>query len=217
MVHIRPTFVTDGFYHVYNRGVAKQPLFVNDSDRDHLLKTLSFYLESEPPKRLSIVSDELLLETLSQLVTSPLVEILAYCLMPNHFHLLVKQRSDGGVSTFLRRAQNSYTRYYNTKYYRVGTMFQGRFHAVEVTTDAQLLHVSRYIHLNPVVARLSKKASDYNWSSYPQYVQGQGNRLCNPSMILAMAHSPENYDQFVTDYMDYAISLHDYKDLLLDV
>ncbi len=217
MVYVRPTFVTGGFYHVYNRGVAKQSLFANDSDRNHLLKTLSFYLESEPPKRLSVVSDELLLETLNQPVQTPLVEILAYCLMPNHFHLLVRQTADGGVSTFLRRMQNSYTRYYNTKYHRVGTMFQGRFQAVAVTSDAQLLHVSRYIHLNPVVARLTKALKEYEWSSYPQYVQAQSNRFCNPAMILEMAHSPENYKGFVTDYMDYAISLHDYKDLLIDV
>ncbi len=85
------------------------------------------------------------------------VEVVAYCLMPNHFHLLVKQVSEGGISKYLRQAINSYAKYFNTKYKRVGSLFQDMFRAVHIETDEQFIHVSRYIHLNPLVSYLVGK------------------------------------------------------------
>jgi putative transposase len=127
--------------------------------------------------------------------------------MPNHFHLLVRQCRDRGISTFAQRALNSYTRYFNIKYDRVGPLFQGKLKKVLVDDDGQLLHLSRYIHLNPYVDQLINKPGKYVWSSYKFYLTNQKNRLCEPKLILEMIGSNLDYKKFVEDYADYAKSL----------
>src|SRR3990167_9139681 len=151
------TITTGGFYHVYIRGVAKQPIFHDERVFRQFLTSLSFYLEEPPLPGLSAAKkrpDELS-DYLGTVPSAPLVRIHAYCLMQNHFHLIVEQLADGGLSTFLRRVQLSYTRYYNTRHRRVGPLLQGAYQFVRIGNDEQLLHVSRYIHLNDFVAKLS--------------------------------------------------------------
>ncbi len=210
-------FATDQVYHLYNRGVAKQEIFHDDQDFTHLLNTLSFYREAHPERRFSLIKPDERRRILSTQVECPLIEILGYCLMPNHFHLIVRQLVDGGITTFLRRALNSYARAYNTRYRRVGTIFQGRCGAVLIESNEQLLHVTRYAHLNPVVAKLVKTAEKYRWSSYPQYLSGQVTRLCSPTMVLELAGGSEQYRQFTEDYVGYAQDLATLKHLLHDV
>lgn len=213
----RPKFVNDHVYHIYNRGVAKQVIFHDDQDYHHFLSTLSFYLEESPETKFSAVSQEKRPEVLSKNPKNSLIEILAYCLMPNHFHLLVKQSLDEGITTLMRRSLNSYTRAYNTRYNRVGTAFQGRFSVVLVENDEQLLHLSRYIHLNPFVAKLVGQPKDYIWSSYNNnYLQNQSSRLCHPKFVLSIAGSSEQYQKFVEDYASYAQDLAFIKDHLID-
>ena len=217
MGHERPSSEIGGVYHVYNRGVAKQDIFNNDRDRAHFLDILSYYRDDSVEHKLSQISQETLREILASEPHRVLVDILAYCLMPNHFHLLLRQVTEGGVSTFVRRATNSYVHYFNTKYRRVGPLLQGPYRAVAVKTDEQLLHISRYQHLNPVVARICRDATEYRWSSMARYVSAKPSRLCQPEMILSLSGSSERYREFVRDYADYAIALHAYRDLLLDL
>lgn len=143
------------------------------------------------------------------------VEILCYCLMPNHFHFLVRQLKDGGISQFVSQVSNSYTKFFNTKYDRVGALLQGVFSAVLVETDGQLVHLSRYIHLNPLVSDLVKNLSTYKWSSYVEYVSGQG-LLCSVSEILGYFASPAAYEKFVLDQAEYGQSLEWLKHKLID-
>lgn len=218
IMYEHPIFVTNAIYHVFNRGVAKQPLFHDERDYRQFLICLSFYLEASPTEKLSAAKQgHRLDEALAKPVDRPLVEILAYCLMPNHFHLVVRQLQDGGLSTFMRRALNSYTRYYNTRYRRVGTMFQGTFRAVLLESDEQLLHVTRYVHLNAPVAKLVDDPKLYPWSSYLIYLDSRSTRLCDPAMVLEMAGSPAMYESFVKDYLGYAHELALIKDLLIDI
>lgn len=100
MAYEHPAFVTDEYYHVFNRGVAKQQIFHDEHDHLRFLQTLSFYRESKPETKLSLIAPERMQTILAEEPVSPLVEILAYCLMPNHFHLLLKQNTDGGISFF---------------------------------------------------------------------------------------------------------------------
>jgi putative transposase len=149
-------------------------------------------------------------------VLAPLVEIIAYCLMPNHFHLVVRQLVDGGITSFMRRAMNSYTRAYNTRYRRVGTVFQGRFSEVVVESDQQLLHLTRYVHLNPFVAKLVRSPKEYPWSSYQLYLAEGSSRLCRPTDIVTIAGGGTRYQSFVEDYASYAQDLASIKRLLHD-
>ncbi len=217
MPYIQPSFATGHFYHVYNRGVAKQEIFQDERDYRRLLTTFQFYLESTPENKLSALNQTKEFRgTLAKDPAKPLVEIHAYCLMPNHFHLLLRQQEQGGVSTFMSRSLNSYTRYCNTRRTRVGSMFQGTFRAVHVSSDEQLLHVSRYIHLNPVVARLSRRADEYPWSSHNDVVRGIESRLCRPSLLIQLAGGSQTYQEFCEDYLGYAQELALIKDKLID-
>lgn len=137
--------------------------------------------------------------------------------MPNHFHILLRQLRDDGVREFISKVSNSYTKYLNTKYGRSGPLLQGEFKAVSIETDEQLLHVSRYIHLNPFVAKLVNKHEDYNYSSYPIFTGLYTDNRCNPEPILEMIGGTEKYKDFVTGHEDYARELSQLKHLMHDL
>lgn len=201
------------FYHVYNRGVAKLPIFLDQQDLERFLDTLNYYLEAVQITKLSTA--RLIKSGLPRPVAepnSPLTEILAYALMPNHFHLVLREQSEKGISRFMRVVLNSYTRYFNTRHERVGPIFQGIFRFVKVESDEQLLHLTRYVHLNPFVAKLTQDLAAYRWTSYPAYLAGTNSRLCHPTLPLKLAGSPLTYASFVTDFADYAVSISLIKD-----
>ncbi len=209
-------FENQGYYHIYNRGVAKQKIFSSPKDYERLFTTFAFYQERSPKTKLSL-ADKTELKIINLTAPkNPLVEILAYCFMPNHFHLLIKQLMDDGIFTFMRRTLDSYTKYYNTKHNRVGPLFQGRFQAVPVETDEQMLHLSRYIHLNPFTSKLTRDAAKYEWSSCQYYLNGDTVRLCHPKFILNLAGSKKEYGEFVNDYAEYIQSLEEINNLLLE-
>ena len=209
-------YVNNQYYHVYNRGVAKQPIFVTEKDYVRLLNTFSFYIENASKPQYSKIDSVELSQVLATVPEKPLVEIIAYCLMPNHFHLILKQLVENGIGIFLRRSLDSYTRYYNTKNNRVGPIFQGRTKSVLVENDEYLLHLSRYLHLNPYVSSLCKELLDYRWSSYHQYLNNISNRICHTGFILELIGSPESYQKFVEDFASYAVDLERLKHLTIE-
>jgi putative transposase len=194
-------FVNGEIYHIYNRGVNKIPIFGSRRNFQRFLNTLVYYqFEGPKPK----FSNSFRIKT--TLKRDKIVEILCYSLMPNHFHLMIKQLKEGGITEFLSKLSNSYTKYYNIKYDRVGPLLQGEFKAVLVESDEQLIHLSRYIHLNPLVAHLTKSLAEYQWSSYHEYTNGiQG--ICNKEPVKSFFKSPEGYKHFIMDYVDYAEKL----------
>lgn len=212
----RPDLVTGHIYHLYNRGVAKQEIFFEDGDYLHFLLALVYYLEETPSLKLSLSTKFEKPTIKSSFPKKPLVEVLVFCLMPNHFHLLVKQLIDAGISTFIRRALNSYTRYYNVKHERVGTLFQGVFKASLIEDDNQLLQVSRYIHLNPFVSGLVDSPIRYQWSSYRSYLKKELLPLCHPELISDLTGSTQDYKEFVEDYAEYARTLHQIKNEVIE-
>lgn len=205
-------FANDHFYHIYNRGSEKRPIFENQRDYQRFIKTLVYYQIEGPKPRFSKFPS-LAVTKLDE--NRKLIEILAYCLMPNHFHLLLKQVRDKGITESLSNFSNSYTKYYNTKYNRVGHLFQGEFKAVIMESDEQLLHVSRYIHLNPVVSGLTINLEQYKWSSYPEYATGVDG-ICSKEEILTNFKDPQDYQQFVLDQVAYAQELESIKHQLID-
>ena len=135
--------------------------------------------------------------------------------MPNHFHLLIKQLKDGGTSEFISKLINSYTKFYNIKFNRVGPLFQGQFKAVLIKSDEQLIYVSRYIHLNPISSFLVKDLNKYEWSSYKEYIEGIKG-FCQKEEILGFFKDTKSYQKFVLNQIEYAQTLEKIKHQLID-
>lgn len=206
-------FLTDNIYHLFNRGSDKRDLFLQPRDYKRFQQTFYYYQFKGPkPKFSKFTKSKLNLFRLEQ--SKKLVEVWCYCLMPNHFHFLIKQLKDDGISVFISQLINSYTKYFNTKYDRVGPLLQGRFKAVPVESEEQLLHLSRYIHINPVVSGICKDPIDYPWTSYQEHLTGNG-FLSNPQEILN--YFPKgNYQQFVKDQIDYGTTLELLKHQIIE-
>ena len=210
--HMRKTpLVTNHIYHIFNRGVNKADIFFSQRDYGRFLLAAKHYLT----KNSKFSYENLNIETndTGSLGSVPKVEIIAYCLMPNHFHFLMKQKSDNGITSYMRRFINSYVHYVNIKNKRVGPLFQGRFKSVLIDSDEQLLHVSRYIHLNPLVSNLVSDLNDYLWSSYHSYMNGKEDKLVKYRTVLDMFKTKEDYKKFLLDQEDYARSLEQLKHL----
>ena len=213
---------TEEIYHIFNRGVERRPIFTDKWEYRRALDTMSYYRFLEPPIRYSkyiILEEKWRVQLLKALLTSRLqVDILAFCLMPNHFHLLLKQTANAGISRFVSKSCDSYSKYFNIKHDRVGPLFQGPFKAVRVESEEQLIHLSRYIHLNPISSFLIKKTelNSYPWSSLPEYLAPQKNTLSNPKFIGELFKSPSKYRDFVHNQVDYAQKLEHIKHLVFD-
>lgn len=205
-------FVSGQVYHIYNRGTEKRTIFEDRRDYQRFLKTLTYYqLEGPKPK----LSHFFKYQSFRPNQAQKLVEILSYGLMPNHFHLLVKQLKDGGITNMVTHLSLSYTKYYNTRYTRIGPLFQGQFKAVLIESDEQLIHVSRYIHLNPLVSFLVKNIEQFEWSSYREFVMGEPG-LCSTEEILSLFKSSKDYGSFIKDHAGYAQELELIKHQLID-
>lgn len=205
-------FVDNFFYHIYNRGVEKRRIFNNPSDYQRFLKMIYYYQFSGPKPSFSTY----MRRKVKDFSKNPkIVEIVAYCLMPNHFHLLIKQLRENGVSEFIGKLSNGYTKYYNIKYGRIGPLLQGVFKAKIMETNEHMLHISRYIHLNPYVAGLVESLNTYPYSSYQEYIGGN-NGICFLEPILEFFKEPNEYKDFVEGHGDYARELEMLKHLLLD-
>lgn len=189
--------VDNTYYHVYARGASRQPIFFDDKDYAVFLNLLKRYLGNEP------VRDGLGREYANFYDT---VELVSYCLMPNHYHLLLYQHEAGNISRMMRGVMTSYSHYFNTKYNRSGSLFESRFKAAIITSDNHLLHISRYIHLNP------KEWQSWPWSSLPYY-QGKAHAdWVRPQRALVLFNNDNNlYMKFVRDYEDYKNSLKTIK------
>lgn len=213
---------TGGYYHIFNRGVNKLDTFINKRDCHQALLSINYYRFSNPPFKLSRFKSLSIAEQSKHIISlintsETLVDIMCFVLMPNHFHFLLKQNVENGISTFIRKFSNSYARYFNVSHNWVGHLFQGQFKSVEIKSDAQLIHVSRYIHLNPYVSGLSTKEAmeNYPWSSYSDYLKKRLDRV-NPNEILSLFKSPQDYKEFVTNHIDYARELEFIKHLTID-
>lgn len=160
-------FLPDHYYHVYNRGTEQRVIFLDDADYRRFATTMGEYRHG-------------------------LVVVAAYVLMPNHFHLLIRPHSDDSLSRYMHRLSTSFTMYFNARYERSGNLFQGRFKAVVMESSEQLLHVSRYIHGNPVKGTLEQTLLDrmrtlerYPWSSYPDYVGSRAHGVVEKEYLIS--------------------------------
>lgn len=217
--------VNNFYYHVYNRGVNKKIIFSKKIDYIRATNLIHYYNFVDYPikfsKFLQLHKDQRkeIWQRLSN-TSNKLCEVVSYCLMPNHFHLLLKQNTNNGISKLLSNFQNGYARYFNTKYERVGPLFQGQFKAKLIEDEETLLHVSRYIHLNPYSSALIKNVKDistYQWSSFAEYMEKSNSIISNKELILNLfGSSKDKYSDFVLNQADYQKDLENIKHLILE-
>ena len=224
-----PPLANEQYYHIYNRGVDKRQVFMDDEDRYRFLHDLwEFNDENAAPPFIRRTAKNPIKTTGGETPDGtvggstsnskkPLVEICCFCLMPNHFHLLIKQLMDGGISMFMKKLGAGYTGYFNEKYERSGALFQGRFKTKHIDNDAYLTHLTKYIHLNPIDLCEPEWKNDglqnpemtkdflnkYKWSSLKDYV-GEKNypSLINKELILGMLGGESEYKKFVLGVLD---------------
>lgn len=203
------------YYHVYNCGVEKRNIFTTNYDYMRFFNTIIYYLHDQnisfiQYKNLSKEVQKAWFKLNPKGLKTLRVSIISYCLMPNHFHFLLKLVKENGITQFLADLTNSYTRYFNVKYDRIGSLFQGTFKAKSIISDESLLEVTRYIHLNPVVSNKinSKqilKPENYPFSSYRFWISNsaldpKGLELLNYREVqdwIAYAGGRKKYQRFV--------------------
>lgn len=214
--------VSNQIYHIYNRGIDRRPTFTDKREYERALETIRYYRFKDLPLRLSkfITLDDKRKAEILQIIneSKQLIKIISFNLMPNHFHFLLRQEEEKGISTFLSNFQNSYTRYFNTKHNRDGSLFLDQFKAVLVETDEQLIHLSRYIHLNPYTSFVIKKIEDlriYPYSSFPMYLTKSPD-FVDKDLILKNFRNISEYGKFVFDQGDYQRRLEENKHLSFD-
>lgn len=201
-------------YHILNKGVEKRRIFTDAWDYKRFIQATEYYQLESPPTRFSkflLNKDKYEIENKEKMV-----EIFAYCLMPTHFHFILRQITENGISIFIKKLLDSYVRYFNTRHSRKGPLFQGNFKAVRVESEEQLIHLSRYIHLNPITDFLVKDLRNYAYSSYLEYIDLSKTQIVNKEPILSLFQSPRAYQSFVLSRKEHQRKLKEIERILLE-
>jgi putative transposase len=212
---LRRTVLAKGeIYHIYNQTGHNLPLFKTHREYKIFLEAVRFYLQSEPPVRFSIYRKSRKTQPVD--LSDPLVRIICFCLMPTHYHFILRQIKKDGIQKFIQRLCNSYSHYFNIKNKTSGSLFSGNFKAVRVENNEQLLHLSRYIHLNPVTAYLVENSEDWFFSSHGDYLGNKRLDFLKPDIVLDQFSDGKDYGRFVRDRKDYQRRLKEIKTLVLE-
>jgi len=194
------------YYHIFNRGVEKRVIFLDEQDYKVFLGYMKFYLE------VPVLQGQALQEVSPSKVLKNYhdqIELLAYCLMPNHFHFLIKQSSDRGIAEFMQSLVLKYVMYFNKKYIRVGSLFQSRYKTVLIENEDHFVYITKYIHRNPIeiLSAVPGPAGlvEYEYSSYGNYLG-----LCQQDWVkteeilsnFSKINRRNTYQAFVEDFRD---------------
>ena len=197
------------YYHIYNRGVDKR-VIVNDArDSERFLQSLEFFNSREPIVSLREIISNKKDKNLKH--HDPLVEIISYCLNPNHFHFLLKEIHEGGISEFMKRLGGGYTWYFNNKNKRHGSLFQGTFKSIHIKSNEQLLRTSVYVSLNWRVHRISGLTAGRVRSSWEEYLGKRSQNICTKGIILEQLKSPKDYKIFADSFLKEILKLRQDK------
>lgn len=212
------SFAPGEYYHIYNRGTEKRKIFLDKNDYRRFLMLL-YFANQDSPVVLKL-QGQTLEELAGKRAGTPIVEIVSYCLMPNHFHILVRETTEGGISKFMQKLTTGYTMYFNTKNERTGTLFQGRYKANHVADDRYLRYLISYIHLNPVKliepkwketgicdqSNAEHYLEKYEASSYSDYLgkKRAENCILSREALPDYFSSDADFKSFVTEWLTYA-------------
>ncbi len=209
----------ESMYHIYNRGVDKRIIFEDEKDYAVFLSFLKYALlsEDEISRSKSVDTTQISDSSRFNLRRAGLfgkVELVSFCLMPNHFHLLLYQYDVDGITRLMRSVATGYSLYFNKRHKRSGTLFQGRYKARMIDSQEYWDHISRYIHLNPL--EISDNLTSYQYSSYPYFVGDKSAKWLRPGLVLDGFKSKQEYRQFVIGYIPKRKELKDIEHLLAD-
>lgn len=210
-------FVEGAIYHVFNKSIANFGIFKDFNNATKFVKTLSYYndklIQMSLSKYLERHKDKIEINLLLPKKYS-YVKFISYCMMPDHYHLLLKLQTDSYLSKFISDVENSFTRYFNIKFERKGPLWQSRFKTVKIEDNNQLLHVSRYIHLNPTTSYLVEGPENWQFSSYREIISNSS--ILKNTLTEISISNPLNYEKFVNDQIDYQRRLKAIKKLILE-
>lgn len=192
-------FENDNYYHVYNRGVDKRDVFLDDYDYVRFLTCMRefnsirqieslFKLKRTAPKALPQ-------SALGASSDERLIDFVAYSLLSNHYHFLLRQKKEDGISKFMQKVGAGYTSYFNSKYERSGSLFQGTFKAVELKSSDKIIQLSAYVNGNSEIHGYSK-AENYRWSSYQDYLLKRSGIMCDKEVVMQNFSNKEEYRKF---------------------
>jgi len=216
----KEALTTGNYYHIFSRSIVKFVVFNKECEYDRfyqLINLCRFTNFVYKYSRFNMLSNKVQAGIIDNLKSQNdcLVEIVVYCIMPTHIHLVLKQVKDGGITKFMARVLNGYTRYFNSMHKRTGPLWSGRFKSVLVNHDEQLLHLTRYIHLNPVSSGLVENPEDWSHSSYLEYSdRNMENSICVFDKIISLGH--KEYEKFVRDHKANQKELSEIKYLTID-
>ncbi|MFH1098720.1 MAG: transposase [Candidatus Uhrbacteria bacterium] len=195
------TFAPGEYYHIYNRGNRKQDIFRSNDDRARFLLPLLLLQQPNPMVQASRTVCRFVQNSILDIpdMSRRLVELVAFVLMPNHFHCIVREVKADGISKYMQRLLISYTKYFNARHEQVGHVFQGPFQAVHIEDDNQLLYCSAYIHRNPrELDGWRDREHEYPWSSYQDYIgANRWGVLLQPNIVLSQTGRGDRYRRFV--------------------
>ncbi len=194
-------YVADQTYHIYSRGVAKQVIFFDEQDFGYFIGLFKRYLSIIKTQNNARIFYPNYHESL---------ELNAFCIMPNHFHLLIHQRDAKAITEFMKSLVTSYSMYFNKRHKRTGPVFESSFKASLISTDAYALHISRYIHLNP------KKWRTYDYSSIQYYSGDKSSDWLSTKRALSGFEDIKEYFDFIADYENYKESIDEVRWELAD-
>jgi REP element-mobilizing transposase RayT len=196
----RKPFAEGEFYHIYNHGVEERNIFSDEYDSLRFLESMVLFNTEEP---IGSIYEQSFLKDVKKLggetSKSKLVNIIAYCLNPNHFHLLLEQVSENGVSEFMQRLGGGYTMYFNNRHRRRGALFRGVFRSAHVNSNEYLLHLSAYINLNFRVHQLGGETSKLIRSSWEEYIGIEKEGICDKTIIFGQMAGSRDYKIYAED------------------
>lgn len=202
-------FCDGEIYHVYNRGVEKRDIFMDDRDYHRFVYCLYEFNDEQPALNARhaykpVINHDRSAFSPVKCKRMPLVEIMVFTLMPNHYHFMLRQIKENGITRFMHRLGTGYTMYFNKKYERVGSLFQGPFKAVHLSKQEHFIHLPHYIHTNPYRGLASVESVEdllkYRWSSFPDYA-GKENfpNVTRRDFLLNLYNGEEGYLKFTED------------------